>query len=265
MARANRIPAPGGYGGVFHITHRCHNREFLLKFARDRDAYREKLREHLKKYEVWLLDYELTSNHVHMLMDAQERSEVSGFMQEVASEFARQYNRRKQRMNAFWGDNFNGTLVESGRYLWECICYIELNMNRCGVVSHPREWEWAGYHELIGKRRRYRLIDLDRLCWRLGAGSLEDVRKNLEASLAEKIARDQVKREPCWTESLAVGSSGFVEKIRPLILSRLETEIVERDSGLWVLKETEIPYGQKMGSKTDPKTDFQGVPPHMPF
>jgi hypothetical protein len=36
MARANRLTTDGG---VFHVTHRCHNRTFLLKFARDRDAY----------------------------------------------------------------------------------------------------------------------------------------------------------------------------------------------------------------------------------
>jgi putative transposase len=47
--------------------------------------------------------------------------------------------------------------------LWECLCYIELNLNRCGVVCHPREWDWLGYHEIVGLRRRYRLIDLDRL------------------------------------------------------------------------------------------------------
>ena len=86
MARANRVRGGGREGGIFHITHRCHNREFLLRFARDRNGYREKLREHVKKYEVWLLDYCITSNHVHLLLDAEERLEVSGFMQEVASE-----------------------------------------------------------------------------------------------------------------------------------------------------------------------------------
>lgn len=226
-----------------------------MKFARDRNGYREKLRQHVNKYDVWLLDYCITSNHGHLLVDAQERLEVSGFMQEVASEFAREYNRRKRRMNAFWGDNFHATLVESGRYLWECICYIELNMNRCRVVRHPREWEWVGYHEIMGIRRRYRLIDLDRLCWRLGAGDIADVRKNLEVSLAEKIERDQMKREQSWTESLAVGSAAFVEKIKPLILSRRETEIVETGEGMWVLKEREIPYGRKTGAKTGLKPD----------
>ena len=74
MSRAHRLP---GGGGVFHLTHRCHNRAFLLKFARDRDAYRAKLRQRLREHELWLLDYCLTSNHVHLLVDAQDRAEIS--------------------------------------------------------------------------------------------------------------------------------------------------------------------------------------------
>ena len=256
MARANRVRGDGSEGGIFHITHRCHNREFLLRFARDRDGYREKLREHVKKYEVGLLDYGITSNHGHLLIDAEERLEVSGFMQEVASEFAREYHRRKGRINAYWGDNFHATLVESGRYLWDCLCDIELNMNRCGVVGHPREWQWVGYHQIMGLRRGYRLIDLDRLCWRLRARDIEDVRRNLEASLVQRIERDPMKREPWWTESLAVGSADFVEKIKPLILSRRDTEITERGDDRWVLEEAGVAYGQKTEPKSTAKPCF---------
>ena len=243
MTRANRLR---GTGGVFHLTHRCHNRAFLLKFACDRDAYRDLVREHLRQFKVWLLDYTLTSNHVHLLVDAEERSEISGFMREVASEFARAYNRRKGRSNAYWGDNFHATIVERGQYLWRCLCYIELNMVRCGVVSHPREWEWVGYHEIMGARTRYRVVDLDRLCWRLGVEDLEELRRNLTVSLAERIAREEVKREPCWTESLAVGSVGFLEKVQGQILSRRETAILQTtDSPVWVLHEPQTPYRQK--------------------
>ena len=242
-----------GDGGVFHLTHRCHNRAFLLKFARDRDAYRAKLREQLARFEVALLDYCLTSNHVHLLVDAEERLEVSALMRCVAGEFARAYNGRKKRRNAFWGDNFHATLVEGGPYLWQCLCYVELNMVRCGVVSHPREWEWVGYHEIMGQRQRYRLLDLERLCWRLATQSVEDVRANLEAALQERIAQDQVKRESRWTESLAVGSLSFVERIKPLILSRRETEVVQTGAEVWELQEAAVPYGQELPPKSGAK------------
>ncbi len=135
MARANRL---SGYGGVFLVTHRCHNREFLLKFALDREGYRARLREHWPQFEVALLDYCITSNHVHLRLDAQERMKISGWMRMVAGEFARADNRRKKRTNAYWGDNFHATLVEGGSYLWRCLCYIELNRVRWGRVGHPR-------------------------------------------------------------------------------------------------------------------------------
>jgi hypothetical protein len=70
---------------------------------------------------------------------------------------------------------------------------------------------------------------------------------NLDRSLADTIAQDQVKRHPCWTESLAVGSNSFVEQIQPLIMSRRETEIVETDWKLWVSRERPVPYGQETG------------------
>jgi len=255
MPRGNRLVRDGG---IFHLTHRCHNRSFLLKFARDRDAYRKKLRDRLQRFDVALLDYCLTSNHVHLLVDAQERSEVSGFMRAVAGEFGRAYNHRKRRSNAYWGDNYHATLVDSGSYLWRCLVYIELNMVRCGVVGHPREWSWVGYHEIMGIRSRYRLLDLERLCWRVGAASLEELRKNLEESLMQTISEDRLKRESCWTESLAVGSTGFLERIKPLILSRRETEIVEADTKLWALKETPPAYGKETAQKNGSNALIEG-------
>ena len=38
---------------------------------------------------------------------------------------------------------------------WRCPCYIELNMLRAGVVSHPREWDWVGYREVMGQRESW--------------------------------------------------------------------------------------------------------------
>jgi putative transposase len=120
---------------------------------------------------------------------------------------------------------------------------VELNMVRCGAVSHPREWNWVGYDEIMGIRQRYRLVDVERLCWRLGTSDIEEVKRNLKAALAEAIVRGEVKREPCWTESLAVGSAAFVEKVRL-------TEVVQTVDGLTVLQESAVPYGQESSPKS---------------
>jgi len=57
-----------------------------------------KLREHMEKYEVCLRDYCVTCNYPHLLM-GRERLEASRYMQEVASEFAREYNPRSDQLH----------------------------------------------------------------------------------------------------------------------------------------------------------------------
>jgi len=67
MPRANRHYIPGY---IWHITHRCHKREFLLKFARDRRRWMAWLFETRKRYGLSILNYIVTSNHVHLLVQA---------------------------------------------------------------------------------------------------------------------------------------------------------------------------------------------------
>ena len=65
MPRANRNFLPGH---VWHITHRCHQKEFLLKFSRDRLRWIHWLFEAKKPYGLCVLNYIVTSNHVHLLV-----------------------------------------------------------------------------------------------------------------------------------------------------------------------------------------------------
>ena len=51
-------------GQVWHITHRCHNREFLLKFAIDRRRWCQWLFEAKRRYGLKIPDYLVTSNHI---------------------------------------------------------------------------------------------------------------------------------------------------------------------------------------------------------
>ena len=44
-----------------------------------------------------------------------------------------------------------------------------------------------------------------------------------------------------------------MEVIKPLILSRQKAEIFETGESIWMLKEAEIPYGQKTGPKSGAK------------
>ncbi len=59
MARANRHYIPGY---VWHLTHRCHQKEFLLKFARDRKRWTDWLFEARKRFNLSVLNYMVTGS-----------------------------------------------------------------------------------------------------------------------------------------------------------------------------------------------------------
>ena len=65
MARANRHHLPGH---VWHITHRCHKREFLLKFDKDKKRWIHWLFEAKKRFGLTILNFTVTSNHIHLLV-----------------------------------------------------------------------------------------------------------------------------------------------------------------------------------------------------
>jgi putative transposase len=127
-------------------------------------------------------------------------------------------------------------MVDSGEYLWACLKYVELNMVRNGVVRHPREWPWSGFGELMGWRRRNRLLDIKRLLELLRASSVDNFRAHLNCALEEAIAKAQLKREDKWTNSLAVGSRAFIEDLESRMRNRQVTDCCEQD-GSWVLRE----------------------------
>src|SRR5262249_49363627 len=56
MPRANRHFLSGH---VWHITHRCHEKKFLLKFARDRRRYLRWVFEAKKRFGLSVLDYSI--------------------------------------------------------------------------------------------------------------------------------------------------------------------------------------------------------------
>jgi putative transposase len=240
MPRANRYILPDC---VYHLTHRCHNGAFLLRFARDRTAYRARLRESVRECRISLLAYCITSNHTHLLATASSPGGISRFMQKLEGDFAQYYNRRKARSGAFWGDRFHSTLVESGEHLRNCLAYIDLNMVRAGVVVHPREWPWCGYHELVGQRRRYRMLDVERLLWELGRPDLRTFRAAHESSLAESIRLDRLHREAMWTESIAVGSRSFVSRVAQQTKNRSRLYEGCTTEGTWFLRDSEAAYG----------------------
>ena len=122
--------------------------------------------------------------------------------------------KRKIRKGAFWEDRYHATAIESDRHLIQCIVYIDLNMVRAEAVRHPSEWKFSGFNEIQKPRRRYRIIDYKSLSDLLNFDDYDELKRShrewVEALLEEK----KNVRDRKWTQSIAVGSKKFIEKVR---------------------------------------------------
>ena len=253
MPRAKRFYIPGC---IWHITHRCHKQEFLLKFARDRDRWIELLFRVKNKYGLEILNYIVTSNHIHLLVaDNGERDTIPRSMQVVAGQTAQEYNMRKKRKGAYWEDRYHATAIQSDSHFVKCLVYIDMNMVRTGVVSHPSEWRWSGYNEIQQPKKRYAIVNYNRLRELLGIDSLERLKMIHSQWIDECIKQNKMIRDEKWSQSIAVGDKQYVENIKTQLGVKAKHRKIHENEGSFELREDQVPY------TADFDTEIKGLSP----
>jgi REP element-mobilizing transposase RayT len=239
MPRANRHFLAGQ---VWHVTHRCHERAFLLKFARDRRRYLQWLFEAKKRFGLCVLDYMITCNHVHLLLKDDGSDVIARSMQLVAGRTAQEFNRRKTRKGAFWEDRYHATAIDTNEHLLRCLVYIDLNMVRAGVVRHPQDWPHSGYTEIQQPPERYALIDLPCLAALCGFTSMESFQLAHHSWIDAAVNERDSRRDECWTEAIAVGSQPFVTRVKNELGPGAAHRAVRHAGVAHVLREPASPY-----------------------
>ena len=184
------------------------------------------------------------------MVNDEKKDVISKSIQLIAGRVGREYNQRKNRKGAFWEDRYHATAIKNGDHLIQCMVYIDLNMIRAGVVQHPAQWMFGGYHEIQKPKQRYSPINRQRLSELLGI-------KNSQLSeyhykrIDERIKSSSNKRDRKWTESIAVGDKDFVLKIKAKLgANGIGRKAFENNSG-YELKETQESYTRLFTSEND--------------
>ena len=242
-------------GYTYHLTHRCQNREFHLRFARERTTYRKWLYEGVRRHQVPVYAYCVTHNHVHVVLRADDVEAVGRLMQLAAGATAKPYNLRKGHLGSVWEHPYHCTIVENGPHLFNCLCYVDLNMVCVGAVDHPEQWRWCGYDELAGLRARHRILNMEALLEALGIRDLGEFRDRYLEAIRRRIAEGRLCRESHWTESVAVGSREFVERVQSIHAHRMgfdAREVPGPGSQTWAIRESREPYTADSDPKSAP-------------
>jgi putative transposase len=159
-------------------------------------------------------------------------------MQLVAGRCAQEYNERKKRKGAFWQDRYHATAIETGKHLVRCLVYVDLNM----VPKHPCEWKFGGYNEIQSPRRKCVLIAYEKLSALTGFQTYEQFCKFHRDWVNESLSEDNNVFDSQWTQSIAVGSESFVERIKAALGTKALGRRTQKVCGGHELRESERSY-----------------------
>ena len=143
MPRMARI-APRDH--IFHILTRGNNRQDVFRDGIDYQKYLEILDRYKEKHRFKIYHYVLMKNHVHLVLESQEKGgSLAEIMKGINLSYAQYYKRKYDHIGHFWQDRFKSILISGDQYLLACGSYVELNPVRAGLVKDPRDYQWSSY------------------------------------------------------------------------------------------------------------------------
>ena len=217
MPRRARLALPGV---PLHLIQRGNNRQACFFADEDYRFYLDWLAEHAGKTGCRIHAYVLMTNHVHLLLSADEPGAPGALMKALGQRYVQYVNRVYRRSGTLWEGRFRSCPIQEEAYLLACQRYIEMNPVRAGMVEHPGEYRWSSYRAngqgesdaLVRSHALYDDLGLDapdRL-----AAYRELFRYELEPGLVDEIRR-------ATNGNFLLGNAGFAADVAVMLGRRV--------------------------------------------
>jgi putative transposase len=206
--------------GIFHVLTRGNNKQWIFHDKEDFSKYKGIIKEVKEEQPFKLCHYCLMSNHVHMLIETNEKTRLSKLMKRINLKYYHYYKKKYGYAGHFWQDRYKSLLVEGESYLLSCGIYIERNPLRAKMVKFLREYKLSSYrYYAYGVEDE--LVDRDQYYEELGKN--DNIRQQRYKELL--LGEEERKIEQALKGQLFLGTEKFVgrmEKVFNVINTRLK-------------------------------------------
>ena len=177
------------------------NRSDIFHAPPDYECFLTIFRAAATKYETDVHTYVLMTNHFHCIVTPRVEGALSRTMKNLEETYAGYFNRRYNRSGGLYQGRFRSFQIDTERYWFTCMRYVELNPIRAGMVARPEDHRWSSHrfhafgepNDLIVPHPLYLALgtsaSVRHQCWRTICG---------EALPAQQLAemRDLVRHGP---------------------------------------------------------------------
>ena len=199
-----------------HMMIRGNSQQAIFAEEEDYFAYRSWLREASELYDCKIHAYVLMTNHVHILLSADDTRNISKLSQSVGRKYVPYFNHKYGKSGALWEGRFKASSVDSEFYLLACYRYIEMNPVRANMVKDASDYAWSSYHRNANGDTDM-TITPHSVYLRLGI--TKDNRQRAYKALFEKTLSDELVSEIHQTNQTGtpLGSEKFKNQIEELL------------------------------------------------
>ena len=134
---------------LYHITFRGVEKRIIFEEEADRHYLRRLIQNNLEGSELELYAWCFMSNHVHLLIHG-DLSEVSLFMKQLLSVYARHFNDKYGRIGHLFQDRFGSVPITTEEQLLATVRYIHLNPLDIPNMAYET-YPWSSYREYLRK------------------------------------------------------------------------------------------------------------------
>ncbi len=217
MARKPRLFVPGI---PCHVIQRGNNKSPIFFNNNDYSFFLDVLHEAKLKYPCRIYAYCLMANHFHLLIEPEEKDNISLLMKLLGVKYVSYVNKFYKRTGTLWEGRFRSTLIDEEFYFFTCLHYIEMNPLRAGITNSPELYRWSSYRiRAIGEKSS--ILDFDP--WYNSLGSNAQQRQ----SRYQQLFKNSIPEPTCkliremTNKGGIVGSNKFKERIENMLHKKI--------------------------------------------
>ena len=128
-----------------HVIVRGNNRMPIFTCEADHLFFLLSLEEVFQKHGIVTHAFVLMGNHVHLLVTAADPQSLPRAMKSLGCRYVHYFNRGHERTGTLWEGRYRSALVDTARYFFTCMRYIEWNPVRSHIVARPEDYRWSSY------------------------------------------------------------------------------------------------------------------------